>query len=415
MNQVGTIKTFSLSVPPPADSGVYSYVWRFWDGTVAVTSVPTVQKTLNIGGDPVDSRKLYFTCTPVMEDGRSTVITGSVIVNNAPYIVPSPEISNNDDFFPYATQIDLTAYDVENDSIAFLYYDSGGNPIGGGVSSYVGNVTGTWNGTAGIFNGTHNVFTTVIQSETAIVLKVVDAASGTRVIDFNFYGETAPQPVIGVTAEAADTLTADASSIPDQRIGPGQSINFTVYASDPVSSNFDFLWSFYGSFGWSINSFASGTSTPAADGSVRNSYTKDIAAETGGNKTVLVKVTNINSGKDVEIPLYVALIGNSVAATATFTITDENGNAYADGGSVVAGRKLHFKAVAVDPQRDVVQYKWTIVQPSGINPATLRMWGSEVVLDTTGYPSGYIVTGTLLVIDRMQGEASFTVPSLTVT
>jgi hypothetical protein len=329
--------------------------------------------------------------------------------------VPSPEISNNDDFFPYATQIELTAYDVENDSISFLYYDSSGAPLGSGVSTYVGTVNGTWNGTGGFYAGTHNVFTTTIQAETTIVLKVIDAESGTRAIEFNFYGETPPAPVIGVTAEAADSLTADASSIPDQRVGPGQSINFTVYASDPVSANFDFLWSFYGSNGWSVNSFSTGTSTPAADGSVRNSFNKDIEDETGGNKTVLVKVTNSDSGKQVEIPIYVTLIGNSVATEATFTITDESGTTYADGDEVVAGKKLHFKALVVDPQNDVIEYKWTIGQPSGINPSTLRMWGREVILDTTDYPSGFVITGTLQAFDRMDGDASFDIPSLTVS
>jgi hypothetical protein len=76
VDQVGQTKTFALSVTPPADSGVYSYVWKFWDGTVAVTSIPRVEKTMNIGGDPNNSRKLYFTCQPVMENGESVILTG---------------------------------------------------------------------------------------------------------------------------------------------------------------------------------------------------------------------------------------------------------------------------------------------------------------------------------------------------
>lgn len=413
MNQVGETKTFSLSVTPPANSGVYAYVWKFWDGTVAVTATPTVEKTLNIGGDPNDSRKLYFTCTPVMEDGRSSVITGSVIVNNPPYVVPSPSISKNDDFFPYRTQITLTAYDVESEAISFLYYNSSGGSLGSGVTTSLGTITGTWNGTQGSYMGFQNVFNGTISSQTDIVLKIVDAASGTRVVNFEFFGESAPAPVIGVTA-AADSLTADSTSIPDQRIGPGQTINFSVYASDPVSSNFSFLWSFFGSFGWNVNSFTSGTSSLAPDGSVLNSYTKDIANETGGNKTVLVNVRNVDSGKQVEIPIYVTLIANTTAAQATIAVTDQNGLSYANGDTVTAGRKLHYKITCVDPQNDVLEFKWTIGQPSGINPLTLREWGREIILDTTGYTSGFIISGTVLAVDRMNGQVTFDLPSLVV-
>jgi hypothetical protein len=172
MNQVGETKTFALSVTPPADSGVYSYVWKFWDGTVAVTATPRVEKTLNIGGDPNDSRKLYFTCQPVMEDGQSVVITGFVIVNNPPYVIPSPEITRNDDFFPYSTAIRLTAYDVEGDSLSFLYYNSGDVLLGGGVTTNIGPVNGTWNGTAASYTGFQNVFDGTISADSRIVLKI---------------------------------------------------------------------------------------------------------------------------------------------------------------------------------------------------------------------------------------------------
>lgn len=413
MNQVGDIKTFSLSVTPPAGSGVYAYVWKWWDGTVTVTSVPFATKTLNIGGDPNNSRKLYFTCTPVMEDGQSVVFTGEVIVNNAPYVVPSPSISNNDDFFPYGTEITLTAYDVENDGFQFLYYDSGGSPIGGGVTTSVGPVTGVWNGTNGSYNGYQNVFADTIAAQTAITLKIVDNVGGTRAIDFNFYGNTPPPPTVGVTAEA-DTLTVDATSIPDQRIGPNQLISFAVYAADPVSPNFDFLWSFYGSNGWVSNTFSTGTSEPTADGSVRNTYVKDIENETGGQKTVLIKVTNTDSGKHIEIPTYVTLIANTEASSCTFTVVDENDLHYAAGASVVAGRKLFYKASAIDPQNDVLEFKWTLPEPSGIHPTTIRWWGREIMLDTTGFPSGTNLTGTVLLVDRMNGQVSFAIPALVI-
>lgn len=413
MNQVGQTKTFALSVTPPAASGVYAYVWKFWDGTVAVTSIPRVEKTLNIGGDPNDSRKLYFTCQPTMEDGQSVILTGEVIVNNPPYVVPSPEITRNDDFFPYSTQIKLTAYDVEGDDISFLYYNSADTPIGGGTSTYVGEIAGTWNGTAGVYSGTQNIFDGTISADSRVVLKIVDSESGTRIVNFDFFGEIAPAPVVGVTAEA-DFLTADATSLPDQRIGPGQEVSFTVYASDPVSSNFDFLWSFFGSFGWNGNSFASGASEPTADGSVRNTYTKDIESESGGQKTVLVTVRNLDSNKQVEIPIFVNLIANSTGTECTFAVTDQNGAPVTAGSSVAAGTKLIYQATSVDPQNDVLVYRWTFTQPGGI-PTTLRLWGREVMIDTTGFTSGGSILASLLTVDRMDGEATFSAPTINIS
>jgi hypothetical protein len=388
-------------------------VWKFWDGTVAVTSEPRVEKTLNIGGDPTDSRKLYFTCQPTMEDGQSTILTGFVQVNNPPYVVPSPEITRNDDFFPYPTQIRLTAYDVERDDISFLYYNSAGSPLGGGVSTYVGEIAGTWNGTAGLYSGTQNIFDGTITADSRVILKIVDSESGTRLVNFDFFGETPPPPVIGVTADAS-ILTADASSVPDQRIGPGQNVQFTVYASDPVSSNFTFLWSFFGSLGWNGNSYATGTSAPTADGSVRNTYTKDIESETGGQKTVLVTVKNTDSNKEVQIPIYVDLIANSVGTVATISVVDQNDNPVTAGSTVPAGTKLTYSAVVVDPQNDVLIYKWTFTQPGG-TPTTLRLFGPKAFIDTTGFTPGGSILLTLQAIDRMNAVATFTGPTILVS
>jgi hypothetical protein len=410
MNQVGETKTFSLSVTPPSTAGIYAYIWKFWDNTVAVTKVPTVDKVLNIGGDPGNSRKLFFTCQPVKEDGQSVLITGEVVVNNPPSVIPSPEITNNDDFFPYPTQIRISAYDVENDGLSFLYYNSLGTPLGGGSTVSIGTITGTWNGTAGLYQGYQNTFTGTITDETTITLKIVDSSLGTRVVDFDFFGDTPPPPTIGVTADA-EALTTDATSIPDQRIGPGQIVNFTVYASDPVSPNFRFVWSFWGSNGWNGNTFSNGTSAPTADGSVRNTLSKDIASESGGSKTVLVSVTNLNSGLSTEIPVYVNLIANSTGTTCTFTVTNENG--IAQSGAVPAGTKLFYTATVVDPQNDVVTYKWTIAQPVSPNP--LRLWGREIMLDTTGFASLSEILVTLLSVDRMDGQATFTAPTITIS
>lgn len=411
MNQVGDIKTFTLSVVPPASSGVYSYVWKFWDGTVAATVKPTVTKQMNIGGAPNNSRKLLFTCTAVMEDGQSKTIPGEVIVNNPPQVVPSPEISQNDFFFPYPTQIKVRAFDFENDALSFTYYDSGGAVIGNGSTSAIGLVNGTWNGTVGTFNGFQNIFNTTIQSETSIRLKIRDAQAGTTALDFSFFGHDAAPPVVGVTANQ-DTITADASSVPDQRIGVGQVVSFSVYADDPVSANFSFLWSFWGSNGWAANSFSTGTTVAQPDGSVRNTVDKDIAGESGGLHTVMIRVVNNTSGESVEMPIDVNLIANTVATSGTISVLNQLGQVILPDSEVAVGTVLIYTAQVDDPENDIVDYKWTFSQGTVV-PNTLRLWGSRVILDTAEYASGYEIIPTLVTYDRM--KASFTVPCPAIT
>jgi hypothetical protein len=414
MNQVGDIKTFTLSVVPPASSGVYSYVWKFWDGTVAATVKPTVTKQLNIGGNPLNSRKLLFTCTACMEDGQSETVNGEVIVNNPPQVVPSPEITVNDFYFPYATQIKVRAFDIENDAMVFTYYNSAGQVLGNGSTSSIGLVNGTWNGTVGSYNGYQNIFNTTIQSEQIVTLKISDAQQGTTSLAFGFYGQAAAPPIVGVTA-SQDTITADASSIPDQRIGMGQFVDFSVYANDPVSQNFSFLWNFWGSNGWAANSFSTGTTSVQPDGSVRNAVSKNIEGESGGLHTAIIRVRNNTSGQTVEFPIDVNLIANTVATSGTISIRNQLDQVILPNAEVAVGTKLIYSALVEDPENDIVNYKWTFVQPSGtVAPTTLRLWGRSVILDTTGYSSGYEIIPTLVAYDRMKASLTVPVPAVTV-
>jgi hypothetical protein len=147
---------------------------------------------------------------------------------------------------------------------------------------------------------------------------------------------------------------------------------------------------------------------------VRNTYTKDIENESGGAKTVLVTVKNTDSNMEVEIPIYANLIANEVASSCTFTVVDENDGTVAAGESVAAGTKLTYAAVVVDPQNDVVTYKWTITQPGG-TPGTLKVWGPKALVDTTDFTPGGSILISLLTVDRMDGQATFLGPTILVS
>src|SRR3546814_11064128 len=87
----------------------------------------------------------------------------------------------------------------------------------------------------------------------------------------------------------------------------GQVITFNVYAADAQGNDFEFLWSFWGSHGWAATELTSGTSATQPDGSVRNTYEKDISGETGGDKRVIVTVNSATSGKCVTFTLDITL------------------------------------------------------------------------------------------------------------
>jgi len=419
MNQVGETKVFSLSVVPPASAKVYSYVWNFWDGTVAVTTEPSVQKVLNMGGNPtLAGRKLTYTCIPVLADGQSTAIVGEVQVNNPPSIVPSPSVTLNDRYFPYATNLTVTAYDLENDPMSFLYYLNG-TAIGGGATTAVGVVNGTWNGTlAGTYNAYQNVFSTTVGSARTVKALVVDNQGGTTTVDFALRGKVAPPPSVSPQV-VVGSVTADSTTRPAQRIGVGQTVDFSVYAKDEAGGTFGFLWKFAGSLGWTtLPSFTNGTATLLADGGYRSTVVRDIADETPGFKSVECRVTNNATNKFVTVPFDVELTANQVATNGTLAVK-VNGADEAEPISVTAGDKLQYSLTVTDPDADIVTYKWTFTLPAGAIPASppqnsLVVWGQKALLDTTGWPAGNILT-TVLATDRLGGVTSVTVPLVAVS
>jgi hypothetical protein len=213
MHQVGEEITFELTVSPSAASGVYSYVWEWWDGTVTATTEPRATKRLNMGGDPNNGRKLFYSVRPVMEDGQSTRHHGRDRCKQSALRRAVAHGLPNDQFFPFVTRVDLTAYDVENDGLAFTYLDSAGTIIGHGTSSYVGP------------GGRHlERHPRPLRRDEQFLLRHDPEqskrapgdrgqAQGTRAVTFQFFGQTAPPPMVGVTADP-DVITADATTLP---------------------------------------------------------------------------------------------------------------------------------------------------------------------------------------------------------
>ena len=420
--QVGALVSFAISPTPSTGTQIYSYVWRFWDGTVLATTAPyTPPIAINMGGDPTIG-ELHCSVMPVQIDGQSTVINGTIQANNPPSI-SSPTVSVNDGFFPYQTELKVTAFDLDGDTFQFGWF-VGADFVGSGTSSYVGNVAGTWSGNdttiISTYAGTQNhIDLTIIANET-VTCDIVDARGGTSTFDFEMRGGNTPPPQVGATG-AISSITAEASDLPEQRIGIGQSITFSAYGKDISGGTVVFLWAFTGSNNWTMALTTPGTVSALPDGGYQSTYQKDISGEivtTGTEKTAiaLVTVSGPNSYTVVEQP--VTLIANTPPTAVDFVVknfgtTINAGGDLGPGDVFPSGTQLEFDAVATDPNGDLVEYYWQFQQPPGVVPDTLSLWGAKVSIDTTAYPSGSIVSGILTATDRMGGTLVVDTPFVT--
>lgn len=416
MKNVGDDVTLGISAISSAGSNIYSYAWRLWDGSSTATTVPSLTTSVNIGGNPQDNRLLDYDIVPVATDGSYVVINGSFQANNPPYVVPSPTISQNDTFFPYQTQLEVVVYDLENDPFNVSWFQ-GDVFLGNGTLAFVGTHVGTWSG-----NGT-TIFPDVltytngtsirITSQRTVTCVISDDQNGTTMIDFDLRGVPRPAPSAGITAEVS-TLTADPSSLPVAKIGPGQSVDFEVYARDITGSDLTFLWDFDIDHNWTVETTVSGTTTPTVDGGFRNNTTKDISGEVvidGTQKiaTALCQVTGPTTASIVRID--VTLIANNPPTDVTFDV--KVGGASIDiSNSFPAGTMLEFNATPIDPDNDVCIFKWTFSQT--FDPTTLVAYGPKIYLDTTDYNPGF-TSGQLVCTDEAGDTLTVAIPSIEIT
>lgn len=419
MNNVGDTVQLGIQPVPSTGSTIYSYVWGFWDGTSTATEQPFVAKVVNIGGQPGTPDALLYSCRPVAVDGQSVVLYGSLPANNPPTII-SGSISDNDDYFTYNTQLTVEAIDVDGDAFAFSWF-AGTTSLGAGVTSAAGVASGTWtgNGETVIANypASRNVLSLAVSSDRVVTCYVIDARSGTASIDFLLRGSPNPAPVAAVSAGVSG-INTDSTTPPLARIGPGQTVDFTVYAAPLPNHTFSFLWTFNGSLGWTMPpQVDAGVTSVLGNGGFANTVHRDISAEVvsfGTSKGVVahVRVTAVNNASSqithADGDFEITLIENSdPSAVAISRVVNDS---YVNGvGPIAAGSRIEFSGTGADANNDVLFYKWSFSQPFA--PLTVHFWGPKVVYDTTGYTSGQTVQGIIHVFDSLGGTLSTLLPA----
>lgn len=110
MNIGDTITLTAETVAP----GALTYVWEFWDGQRATTTVPTITKIANRAG------VLTYRLTVVDAIGQSAYTEDTVTVNGAPVIAVS-SISTNDSVTPFNSTVEVVVTDPEAASVSILW------------------------------------------------------------------------------------------------------------------------------------------------------------------------------------------------------------------------------------------------------------------------------------------------------
>jgi hypothetical protein len=379
MNNVSDTKTFTIN---GTQTTGLTYVWKWWDNSVDATTVPTVQKVLNMGGDPRYSGTLPVSVEVVDPIGQSGIYQTSIEVNNPPQVVPGTALANpNGKIIQFDTVLQAVVYDLEGHDVDFSW-SSDGIILGAGTSSYYGPVDAYWNGTnVGIASGTIASLNRTVVGSTSFTLTATDSEGGETVIDFPVYGfqraDTYFAPTVG-----PESQTGDASSEPI--VVAGENAAFTIYSS--TGNRTVFVWGFWGTNGWTFPSSTNGETTVLPDGTVRSLVLKSTTGETPGNKLAEVTAIDLDHNTFAIVTVPVVVINNDPPQALSYEITPT---------VVTAGQTIKFAASYTDPNRDIVTTKWTFTNPAQ------TLWGRTIYLNTSGMTSGQVVEGKFEVIDRL--------------
>lgn len=430
MNQVGDTIVFTAPGTMPG-SALPIYVWKFWDASVGVSVANrgTIAKRLNVGGNPIETSLVQPYALPYRVDivdqygTTAQVLNRNVAVNNPPSLYGNPTVTPNNQLLPYQTAVRLQAFDVEGKAVSFYWYE-GAAPIGGkDVTSGPVNVAGTYAGTlfgASVGCYTNVLTTTVTDTDTTLTCKVVDADSGTTLVHVPVQGYDPDSPLASVAA-TPDGLTADASTLPDVIIAPGQVVNFTTYAYDPTPGEIRFTYYLFGTNGWNqlgLPIIANGVTTPMSRG-YKNDYAVAVSGETvTGLRTVEVKALNLSTQRYVDTEITVNLVENSapeIVGVGCYQATSDTELTSIARQVLPARTIVRFKGTAADANDDALYFRWNLTTPT-VPSTSYSLFGHECYVDVSDWPVGaHTALGSVVVYDKY-GRASVasSIPQLTI-
>lgn len=388
----------------PVSGGGYTFVWKWWDGTVDVTSTPRVTRTVNTGGT------LQYSLVQCDDYGRSITYYGSLIVNKAPVVIGAPTITPNDGFFPFTTLLQSVAYDPEHTGgteLNFEWYNAG-TLISVGTTTVLS--TGTYQNQLQVDGVTANK---------TLTQKIYDTQSGVTEVNYNIRGSSA-SGLQGSSSTLSNAVTSSASNLSEIIIGPDAEATFTAFASDPSGGNLQFDWSLSTTNGWAADYTFTDTPSALPTGLFKSQITRSVASETAGTKIAVCTVTNLTTGQTISFNTTVQLV-SPTAPTINAISTDAP---LINGGYAVAqGGYVHFTAAASDPNNALLTYKWVFTQPAVtlygktvmLRPSDYSVF-SEVVLEGTDSSGGpATILGNVTVVDRYGQSSTVSLQSFVTT
>lgn len=338
-----------------------SYVWKFWDGTVRATTVPYVQKVINKGGT------LHYDMLAIDDTARVATFSG-VVVANAPPVLTSVSLSDNDSPAPYTTSVTSTWLDPENTGPITVMADGQADVISSpGIS----------------------IIDLLVASNRTVLLSGTDFDGG--ITQFPIDLRVTSAPLINVVGSADP---------PVARIGFGTTVMIGAFAEDQNGQAItQFQWFLETAGGWATNQ----TLTAPGDGPIIDQggggfssfVTISLFGQVAGNKVIRLVASTPTSSAEVSIPI--TLVANSAPVVTSFGIS----------GSIGAGQASQVSAVATDADGDILTYAWAFNRPFGINRS-----GNPVSVTLA---SGSVIEGTVVVSDPLGGSVTAYTPRILIT
>jgi len=391
-NNVGDVKSFTLS---GTKTDGFRYVWKWWDGSVDCTQVNTIDKTLNLGGNPSDGYQVRYTVEVVDDHGHSAQYAGALPVNNPPSIVlGSARVSDNGKLVAYTTKASVQVYDLENQDLAFSWRVGQAVHLGSGDTVNLGMIPGTYAGTyVGLFAGTEASINYSVTQNAVLTLTVTDSEDGSTDINFPLYGYTRTDPYVS-SAVTPSSQSSDASAQPV--VTDGENATFALYTAAGAPRTV-FVWGFWGTNGWTIPSSSNGSTQVLPDGSIRNVVIKATTGEAPGEKLAEVTAIDLDHNTVTVLTVPVQVISNDPPSVLQVTNIPS---------SPIASETIRLSVDATDPNNDLLEIQWTFSSPAS------TLWGRTVYVDTTGMLTGQVVAGFVTATDRLGATAqrSFSIP-----
>jgi hypothetical protein len=360
MCNVDDVVVFTLNrVAGFSGDGEYTYVWKWWDGTVTVTKGPTASKLINKGGT------LSYSVIQSDKFGRSQLYSGNINVNEPPVVMGSPTVTENDAEFPFNTVLSSVSYDPDHPGgveLSFAWYN-GATLISTGTTTVL---------STGIYQNSLAVTVTEDQTLTQVI---TDTLNGVTRVNYFLRGYE-PSGLQGSSSSISNSIISSANNLSQIIIGPGQQAIFTSYAQDTSPGQLKFVWSAGTNEGWSVPFSGTEFPSPLSTGLYRSQITKDVSSETPGFKTVNCVITNLTTEQSINVNSSVTLIE---AQVPTITAISTDAPIINGGYAVSQAGYVHFSVTAADPNNALLYYQWTFTQPN------ISLFGRTVMLRPADY------------------------------